>query len=86
MAGKIENRLKELGIELPVGPAPVANYVPYVQSGQLVFIAGQIPLVGGKPAYVGILGDTVSVEEGQAAARLCAINVISQIKAACGAT
>lgn len=84
MASKIENRLKELGIELPVGPAPVANYVPYVQSGQLVFIAGQIPLVGGKPAYVGILGDTVSVEEGQAAARLCAINVISQIKAACG--
>jgi enamine deaminase RidA (YjgF/YER057c/UK114 family) len=67
-----------------VGPAPVANYVPYVQSGNLVFVAGQIPLADGKVRHTGILGDSVEVEEGRAAARLCALNVVAQVKAACG--
>ena len=84
MPGTIDARLAELGINLPVGASPVANYVPYVQSGNLVFVAGQIPLADGKVRHTGILGDSVEVEEGRAAARLCALNVVAQVKAACG--
>lgn len=84
MPGKIEARLKELGIELPVAAAPAGNYVPYVVSGKLVFVAGQITLKDGKPQFLGKLGREFAVEEGQAAARLCAINILSQLKAACG--
>lgn len=80
----IEQRLSDLGIELPEPAAPVANYVPFVRSGSLVSISGQIPLSGGKPAFVGTVGDEVSVEDACAAARLCGINLISQMKAACG--
>lgn len=84
MAGKIEARLKELGITLPEGVAPAGNYVPAVRSGNLVFVAGQIPLEGGKPQFIGKLGREFQVAEGQKAARLCAINIISQLKAALG--
>jgi enamine deaminase RidA (YjgF/YER057c/UK114 family) len=84
MAGRIDARLKELGIELPEAAAPVANYVGYVISGNLVFVSGQVTLKDGKFLYIGKLGDTVSLEEGQAAARLCAVNIIAQLKAACG--
>jgi enamine deaminase RidA (YjgF/YER057c/UK114 family) len=80
----IEARLKELGIVLPAPPAPVASYVPYVIAGHLVFVSGQLPVKDGAPQYVGKLGETVSLEEGQAAAQLCALNVLAQIKAACG--
>jgi enamine deaminase RidA (YjgF/YER057c/UK114 family) len=80
----IEARLKELGITLPAPPAPVAAYVPFTVSGKQVFIAGQLPLVDGKLQYSGHLGGTVSLEDGQAAARICAINVLAQLKAACG--
>ena len=83
MAGAIEGRLSELGIELPEGPAPVANYVPYIRSGSLVFIAGQIPLLGGELQHHGILGQDLDIEQGAAAARLCALNVLAQVKAAC---
>ena len=83
MAGAIEGRLRELGIELPEGPAPVANYVPYIRSGSLVFIAGQIPLLGGELQHHGILGQDLDIEQGAAAARLCALNVLAQVKAAC---
>ena len=84
MAGKIETRLKELGINLPVPPAPVASYVPYVVSGNLVTISGQVTIDNGQLKYVGKVGADISLDDGIAAARLCAINVLAQAKAACG--
>lgn len=84
MAGEIDARLAELGIDVPEAAAPVANYVGYVVSGNLVFVSGQVTLKDGKLQHIGKLGDSISVEEGQAAARLCAINIIAQLKAACG--
>jgi enamine deaminase RidA (YjgF/YER057c/UK114 family) len=84
MAGKIDARLTELGITLPSPPAPVASYVPYVISGKLVFTSGQITVAPEGIKYVGIVGKDISLEDGKAAARLCAINVIAQVKAACG--
>ena len=84
MAGQIDARLAELGIEIPEAAAPVANYVGYVITGKQVFVSGQVPLKDGEFQFQGKLGDGVSVEDGQAAARLCAINVIAQLKAACG--
>ena len=79
----IENRLTELGITLPDAPAPAANYVPFVQTGNLVFISGQISqneagLITGK------LGDSMSVEQGAEAARRCGQALIAQLKAAIG--
>jgi len=84
MAGKIDARLKELGIELPTPPAPVASYVPYVVSGNLVFISGQVTMGPKGLEYVGRVGAEVSLDDAKAAARLCAVNVIAQAKAACG--
>jgi len=80
----IEVRLAELGITLPAPPVPVAAYVPYAISGKLVHIAGQLPLKDGVLACKGRLDGNISVEDGQAAARLCAINIVAQVKAACG--
>ncbi len=84
MAGEVDARLAELGIEVPEAAAPVANYVGYVHSGDLVFVSGQVPLVGGQFKFLGKLWAEFSVEEGQEAARICAINIIAQLKAACG--
>jgi enamine deaminase RidA (YjgF/YER057c/UK114 family) len=84
MPGKIESRLAELNIKLPEPPAPVASYVPYVVSGKLVFISGQVTLAEGGLKYVGIVGKDLSLEDGQAAARLCAINVLAQLRLAAG--
>lgn len=84
MSDPIEKRLEELGIELPPAPAPVAAYIPFVRSGNQLFVSGQIPLSGGTIACKGLVGRDVTVEEAQAAARLCAINLIAQAKAACG--
>lgn len=84
MAGKIDARLAELGIALPAAAAPVANYVAYVVSGNVVHVAGQLPVENGELKYAGAVGGGVSVEAGAAAARLCALNVIAQVKAACG--
>ena len=82
--GKISAKLRELGVELPLAAKPVANYVPWVLSGNLVFVAGQIPLLNGKPQFLGQLGTTVTLENGVAAARLCAINMLAQLNEACG--
>lgn len=82
MTGRIARRLAELGIELPAPAAPAANYVPFVRSGGLLFIAGQLPMQSGKVAVLGKLGADVSIEEGQRAARLCAINLLAQARAA----
>jgi enamine deaminase RidA (YjgF/YER057c/UK114 family) len=84
MPGKIDARLKELNITLPAPPAPVASYVPYVVTGNMVFISGQVTLGADGLKYIGKVGADISLEDGKAAARLCAINVIAQVKAACG--
>ena len=78
-----EDKLKELGLILPEAAAPVANYVPYVISGNMVFISGQISKIGDK-AIGGRLGEDLTVEQGQEAAKLSALNLIAQMKAACG--
>ena len=83
MTGRIETRLKDLGIVLPSPPAPVASYVPTVKAGNLVFVSGQIPAVADGLKFVGIIGQDLSVEDGKAAARLCAINLLAQAKVAC---
>jgi enamine deaminase RidA (YjgF/YER057c/UK114 family) len=81
----IEQRLKDLGITLPSAPAPVANYVPYVQEGAFLFVAGQVPRgTDGKMAFVGKVGRDLTVEQGYASARLCALNCLAQVKAALG--
>ena len=84
MSGTIEARLAELGVTLPVPVAPQANYVPVVRTGNLLFIAGQIPIGPNGIEYVGKVGAEFSVEEGAACARLCAINILAQTKAAIG--
>lgn len=84
MAGKIEARLKELGIELPEAAAPAANYVPYVVTGNLVFISGQVPFRNGELQYRGKVGEEYSVEEAYDCARLVGMNILAQLKAACG--
>ncbi|MEE8544471.1 MAG: RidA family protein [Alphaproteobacteria bacterium] len=83
MAGEIEARLNELGIELPKAPSAAANYVPYVVTGKLVFVAGQVPFVDGELKYVGQVDTDIALEEAQAAARVCGLNLIAQVKAAC---
>jgi enamine deaminase RidA (YjgF/YER057c/UK114 family) len=84
MAGNIDARLAELGITVPAAAAPVANYVGYVQAGNLVFVSGQVPVEGGEFKYIGKVGAQLAIEDGQAAARLCGVNLLAQIKAACG--
>lgn len=79
----IDARLESLGITLPEPVAPVANYVPFVQTGNLVHISGQIS-VGPDGLVAGVVGKDMDLEAAQAAARLCAINLITQMKAACG--
>ncbi|MFN3959964.1 MAG: RidA family protein [Parvularculaceae bacterium] len=81
--GPIDQRLTKLGITLPTPNAPVANYVPFVKSGDLLFVSGQISL-GPAGLVKGKLGATLTLEEGVAAARLCGINILAQLKAALG--
>lgn len=78
----IEAKLAELGAILPDAPAPAANYVPYVISGHMLYTSGQLPMDAGGLNYVGKLGESLSIDDGAAAARLCAINVLAQAKAA----
>jgi enamine deaminase RidA (YjgF/YER057c/UK114 family) len=84
VTGVIDQRLIELEIELPAPAAPAANYVPYVISGSLVFVSGQITAWNGEIKYTGIVGDNRTLEDGYQAARICGLNLISQFKAACG--
>ncbi len=78
----IESRLAELGVTLPNAPAPAANYVPYVQAGDIVYVSGQVS--NGPDGFItGKLGADMSVEEGAAAARNCAVSLLAQVKAAC---
>jgi len=80
MAGRIEARLTELKIELPQPGTPVANYVPFVRSGDLLFIAGQICQWNGERRFIGKLGGEITLEQGQQAARLCALNIFAVVK------
>lgn len=84
MTISIEARLAELGITLPEAAAPAANYAPHALAGTLLYVSGQLPMDQGVIAVRGKLGRDVSVEEGQQAARLCAINILAQAKAALG--
>ncbi len=81
--GQVDTRLQELGIVLPTPPAPVASYVPFVIVGNLVHVSGQVS-VDASGGIKGKLGDAIEVEQGQAAARLCGLNLLAQVKAACG--
>lgn len=80
---KIEEKLKSLNITVPQPLAPVANYVGFVKSGNQVFVSGQLPIENGELKYVGKVGSKISIEDAQKAARICAINIIAQIKLAC---
>jgi len=85
MAGLVEKKLSCLGIVLPVPATPIANYVGFVRTGALLFVSGQICLEsGGKLVAKGKLGENVSIEDGQRAARACAINLLAQVKLAVG--
>ena len=84
MAGKIEARLKDLKIELPKAAAPVANYVPAVLAGKLLFISGQVTFWNGELKYQGKVGKEISLEDARAAARLAALNVLAQARAQLG--
>ncbi len=84
MSGRIDARLAELGITLAEAAAPAGNYVPWVISGSLVFVSGQIGMENGRPQFLGRLGAELSVEDGYRAARLCGLNLLSQLRAACG--
>jgi len=79
-----EEKLKELGIELPEAPKPLAVYIPAMRVGQLVLTAGQIPLKNGKLVLEGKVGKNLSLEDGVKAAEQCAINCLSVVKSICG--
>ena len=80
----VEGRLAGLGLELPQAPSPAANHVPFTVAKGLLFIAGQAPVRGGQYACTGRVGAEVTVEAAQAAARLCGLNILAQVKAALG--
>lgn len=84
MVGTIDKRLSELGIELPPANTPAGNYVPFVRTGSLLFISGQIPVVDGKPGFIGTLGAALTVEDGAQAARTCALSILAQVHGALG--
>jgi enamine deaminase RidA (YjgF/YER057c/UK114 family) len=82
MTGQIDARLKQLGIVLPAAPAAAGGYVPWLRTGNLVFIAGQGPVVDGQMRYTGQVGRDLDVAGGQDAARIVALNVLAQVRAA----
>ncbi|MEE9314345.1 MAG: RidA family protein [Rhizobiaceae bacterium] len=84
MASNAETKLAEMGITLPTPPTPAANYVPFTIAGNILTISGQIPTGPNGVEFVGKLGADTDVETGQAAARLCALNILAQAKAALG--
>ena len=83
MAPEFEEKLSELGVNLPEAPAPAANYVPFVQVGDMLYVSGQIS-IGPEGLIKGKLGLDMTTEQGAEAAKICAINLLSQVKAACG--
>jgi len=84
MAGTIEARLKALDLVLPEAKAAIGSYVPFLHLGGQLIVSGQLPLKDGAIAVAGRLGDGVDIPDGQGAARLCALNILAQAKAALG--
>ena len=84
MESAIEKRLNELGLALPFAATPAANYVPYVVVGDIVYIAGQVPVREGEFQYLGKVGVDLTIEEGQKAAEMVLLNILAQLKAATG--
>ena len=84
MPGGAENRLEDLGYELPSVPEPAGSYVPATRAGSLLFTAGQLPFEKGRLPYTGKVGDDVSVEEAKVAARLCILNALAAVRAGAG--
>jgi len=82
MSVDVDARLARLGLTLPEAPSPAANYVPFTIAKGLLFIAGQAPVRDGKYAFTGRVGNEVTVEDAQAAARLCGLNILAQVKSA----
>ena len=82
--GKVESRINKLNISLPEAPKPVAAYIPAKQSGNLVFTAGQLPMVNGELISKGLLGQDVEVDEANKAARICTLNALAAIKGVIG--
>lgn len=80
----VESRLEAIGLQLPAPAAPAANYVPYVIAGNMLFIAGQVPFYNGQRLHIARLGQDYTVEQGQEAAKLCALNILAQAKDAVG--
>lgn len=84
MTNTIDQKLAAMNITLPASVMPAANYVPYTVSGNLVFISGQLPMKDGKPQDIGKVGKEFTIEQAQQTAKLCGINILSHLKAACG--
>lgn len=75
----IDEKIKSLGINLPIPPSPAGSYIPVVRSGNLLYVSGQIPIEDGKVAFTGKVSDT-NIETAQKSARICAINILAQLK------
>ena len=84
MSRAVEEKLKKLGLNLPEPPEPIANYVQAVKVGNLVYVSGMAPLAGGKPRYVGKVGQDLTEKEGYKAAEICALNCLSVVKKVIG--
>ena len=83
MISKVEKRLLETGVTIPDAPRPAANYLPFTRTGNLIFVSGQVPFVNGKLEITGTVGKNASVEDAQGQAKICAINLLAQLKVAC---
>lgn len=81
--GEIDNRLKALGVDLPTPAKPVANYVPFVKTGNLVYISGQVPNLHGELKFIGRVGKEIGLDDAKKAARLCGVNILAHLKSAC---
>lgn len=82
MGNAVAEQLRKMGVSLPTPPAPVASYAGFVRQGDMIYVSGQLPFMNGELTHTGLLGDDVSIEEGTVAARVCAINLLSQISVA----
>ncbi len=83
MTSKVEHRLRAAGVTIPDAPSPAANYLPFTRTGNLIFVSGQVPFVNGKLEVTGTVGKNASVEDAQGQAKICAINLLAQLKVAC---
>ena len=84
MTSKVEQRLQATGVAIPDAPSPAANYLPFTRTGNLVFVSGQVPFVNGELQVTGTVGKNASLEDAQGQAKICAINLLAQLKVACG--